>query len=102
MEDATSRDGDGAAELLVNLEQQHRAGSQWFYWIAALTLINTAGSVFGSSWGFVVGLGITQVVESEERGIKLGVLPVGTKDGPAIAEADQSVGIGGGNRPPGE
>lgn len=48
----------------MQLEAQHRSGAQWFYWIAALSLVNSASSFFGGQWGFVVGLGITQVFDA--------------------------------------
>ncbi len=41
-----------------------RNGANWFYWIAGLSLVNSLISVFGGQWNFIVGLGITQVVDA--------------------------------------
>lgn len=38
------------------------SGAQWFYWIAALSAVNAVSAAFGSHWGFVIGLGISQVL----------------------------------------
>jgi len=46
---------------------QLRAGikscANWFYWIAGLSMVNTISSMSGSHWRFIIGLGITQVVD---------------------------------------
>jgi hypothetical protein len=42
-------------------KHQVEQGAKWFYWIAGLSLINTILPLFGSDWGFVIGLGITRV-----------------------------------------
>lgn len=51
--------------LPANYEQlaSLKSGANWFYWIAALSLINSLISAFGGQWNFIVGLGITQVVD---------------------------------------
>jgi hypothetical protein len=41
-----------------------RVSARWFYWIAGLSLINSAVVIFGGSFHFVVGLGITSVVDA--------------------------------------
>lgn len=40
-----------------------KSSANWFYWIAGLSLINTAVILFGGGMSFVVGLGITQVID---------------------------------------
>src|SRR5580658_5715611 len=40
-----------------------RVSARWFYWIAGLSLINSAVVIFGGSFHFVVGLGVTSVVD---------------------------------------
>jgi len=45
------------------LERQRRSGGQWFYWIAALSLINAALAFTGQEWRFILGLGVTQLVQ---------------------------------------
>jgi hypothetical protein len=42
---------------------QLRPGASWFYWIAGLSLINSIAAASGSTWRFMVGLGITQVFD---------------------------------------
>lgn len=41
-----------------------RTGAGWFYWIAGLSLINSAVVIFGGNFHFVVGLGMTAVVDA--------------------------------------
>lgn len=53
-----------AATELMQLESRHQSGAQWFFWIAALSLLNSGASFFGSDWGFVIGLGITQIFDA--------------------------------------
>jgi hypothetical protein len=52
---ATPRDASAVAQL--------KSGASWFYWIAALSLINSISAATGSSWRFIVGLGITQIFD---------------------------------------
>jgi hypothetical protein len=40
-----------------------KSGANWFYWIAGLSLVNTALHLFDSERSFIVGLGITQIVD---------------------------------------
>jgi hypothetical protein len=42
---------------------QMKSGASWFYWIAGLSLINSIASLSGSTFGFALGLGITQVFD---------------------------------------
>jgi len=42
---------------------QARAGAKWFYWIAGLSMINSLVVLRGGNLHFVVGLGITSVVD---------------------------------------
>jgi hypothetical protein len=46
------------------LLEQIKSGAGWFYWIAGLSLINTLVSLTGAQWGFIFGLGITQVFDA--------------------------------------
>lgn len=41
-----------------------RSGAKWFYWIGGLSLLNSAIVIFGGRGHFVVGLGITSVVDA--------------------------------------
>jgi len=47
----------------MNLERQFKSGADWFFWIAGLSLINTVIMLSGGGLNFVIGLGITQLVD---------------------------------------
>jgi len=61
------------AEYMAKLEEKenrplkeklvHR-GANWFYWIAALTLINSAFAYFESARNFIFGVGLCQVIDA--------------------------------------
>lgn len=40
-----------------------RSSASWFYWVAALSLVNSIVAVSGGNWRFIFGLGITQVFD---------------------------------------
>ena len=50
-------------ESKLRLERQLKSGANWFFWIAALSLINSLISVVGGDWNFILGLGVTQVID---------------------------------------
>ena len=56
-------------EAKLRLETKHKSGSGWFFWIAVLSLINSGVMLAGGEWNFVVGLGMTQVVDAIAMGI---------------------------------
>ena len=41
-----------------------RTGAKWFYWIAGLSMINSIVVITGGNFHFVIGLGITSVVDA--------------------------------------
>jgi hypothetical protein len=45
------------------LESQMRSGVNWFFWIAGLSLINSFIYMAGGDLTFVVGLGVTQIID---------------------------------------
>jgi hypothetical protein len=51
------------------LEKRLRGGSSWFFWIAGLSLVNTAMALSGSDRQFLVGLAMTQVVDAFAQGM---------------------------------
>jgi hypothetical protein len=58
---------DPAAHVVterLRLEAQFRSGANWFFWIAGMSLVNSVVGLFGGHWGFVIGLGITQVIDA--------------------------------------
>ena len=56
-------DTTNTATSAEQLERARDSGASWFYWIAALSLVNTFAAFTGSDWRFIIGLGITQVVD---------------------------------------
>jgi hypothetical protein len=61
------------------LEAQRRSGGQWFFWIAALSLVNAIVAFTGQEWRFIIGLGITELVneiaqQSGGAGVKAGLV----------------------------
>lgn len=59
----------------MHLVSRMRSGGSWFYWIAGLSLINSISTFTGSGLGFIVGLGITRIVDNEtdSRAIALAI-----------------------------
>lgn len=49
---------------LEALERQRGSGGRWLYWIAGLTLINSALALAGQHWRFIIGLGFTQMADA--------------------------------------
>jgi hypothetical protein len=49
------------AKLIANARVL--SGARWFYWIAGLSLVNSIVVIAGGQFHFVVGLGITSVVD---------------------------------------
>lgn len=49
--------------------QRVKSGASWFYWIAGLSIVNTLIANFGGEMSFIVGLGITQVIDALFMGI---------------------------------
>lgn len=45
-------------------EAQLKSGASWFYWIAGLSLINSIAAFSGGDWRFILGLGITQIIDA--------------------------------------
>jgi hypothetical protein len=47
----------------VELINQFKNGANWFWWIAGLSVVNSVIFWLNGSWGFVIGLGITQLID---------------------------------------
>ena len=41
-----------------------KSDASWFYWIAGLSLINSFAAASGSDWRFIIGLGLTQLIDA--------------------------------------
>lgn len=59
-QDAADRIGQAFAAL----KQNGDAGANWFFWIAALSLVNTAMAHGGGDSHFIIGLSITAIVDA--------------------------------------
>ncbi|BBB90427.1 MAG TPA: hypothetical protein PKA28_18135 [Methylomusa anaerophila] len=49
-------------EIRIRTENEYKSGASWFYWIAAMSIINEAFLQTHIGWNFAIGLGITQVI----------------------------------------
>ena len=52
-----------AIEARLQVEARLKAGASWFYWVAALSIINSVIVLFGGEFAFLFGLGITQFID---------------------------------------
>lgn len=66
--DSPASDADVAAAR-IQLLKQGQSGADWFFWIAGLSLVNTAIVHFGGNVQFVVGLGVTLIVDAITRAL---------------------------------
>lgn len=49
---------------------QMKSGAGWFYWVAGLSLVNSAAAFMGSDWHFFLGLGITGIIDALGSGVQ--------------------------------
>src|SRR5215510_4793751 len=49
--------------------RQSQSGAIWFYWIAGLSVFNTVINLANGTWGFLAGLGITQLIDGLAKGL---------------------------------
>jgi hypothetical protein len=45
------------------IEDKIKSGANWFFWIGGLSFINSMLFIGNGKWNFIVGLGITQLVD---------------------------------------
>ena len=71
---------------LFELEKRVKSGGSWYYWVAALSLVNSVVAFTGGGGGFVIGLSVTQFMDAmlaesggsaKAIGLVLGVLAAG-------------------------
>ena len=60
------------ALLKIALNRRVQSGAHWFFWITGLSILNSIISLGGGRWRFIIGLGITQIVDAVAAGAKLG------------------------------
>lgn len=59
----TSQIGFEHQKDLIDLNKNLQSSGRWFYWVGALSIINTLIMYFGGGVSFIVGLGITQFID---------------------------------------
>jgi hypothetical protein len=52
------------AMIAAPLLRQMRSGANWFYWIAALSLLNSVVALLGTNFSLALGLGITLLFDA--------------------------------------
>jgi hypothetical protein len=67
--------GDGTNAAVERLEQGVRSGAGWFYWIGAMSLVNSVIQWFDSDRVFLVGLGVTQAIDGIAAAVAAGLDP---------------------------
>jgi hypothetical protein len=77
-----------AAEIdpMQALAQEAGKARSWFAFIAALSVVNTVLTLANVEWGFVIGLGVTQIVDAIIWGVR-------TEADPATATIITIVGL---------
>ncbi|UCD20058.1 MAG: hypothetical protein JSU64_02665 [candidate division WOR-3 bacterium] len=63
-EELKKEERSSAIEEKLKIESRARNGANWFFWIAALSLINSIITMTGNDWGFIIGLGVTQIFDA--------------------------------------
>jgi len=84
--------GDDAKKL-VEIENRARAGANWFFWIAGLSMVNSIILISGANVNFPVGLGVTQVIDVLALEIGAGAQAVGLMMNAFVAAAFVLVGV---------
>jgi len=62
----------------LKTENQLKSGANWFFWIAGLSIVNSLILLSGGKWSFIIGLGITQVIDAIGIELAKGAGIVGT------------------------
>lgn len=55
------------------LARRRRSSARWFFWVAALSLVNSVAALAGQPWRFVIGLGVTRIADDLAAHIGHGV-----------------------------
>ncbi len=74
---------DAVPDALAEADANFRSGAQWYYWIAGLSLVNIFLWASGSDVYFVLGLGVSMIV----NGVGIGLEESGMESGAFIATA---------------
>src|SRR5687768_15737378 len=85
-ETALTAQQESLHNLREAMEHNGRSGANWFYWVAGLSLVNSAIQHGGGDTYFVVGLGMTLVVDV--------ISNAAIKENPDAAQLLHAVGLG--------
>ncbi len=77
---------DQIGQAFAALKQHGDTGANWFYWIAALSLVNTAMAHGGADRQFIIGLSVTAIVDAIAQAIG--------KENPEAATLAMGIAIG--------
>jgi hypothetical protein len=53
--------------------QHYKAGANWFYWLAGLSIITSLIAFFNGGIGFIFSLGITRIIDALAAGVSEGL-----------------------------
>lgn len=53
-----------AVESKIRIENEHKSGANWFYWIAGMSILNEIFYQTQVNWNFAIGLGVTQITNA--------------------------------------
>ena len=82
----TALPGTEVSPELFKFDKRVKSGGSWFYWVAALSLVNSVVAFSGGGGGFVIGLSVTQFMDAmlsdnggsaKAIGLVLGLLAAG-------------------------
>ncbi len=66
----TMRVPAGMEGIAVALQRHAQSGANWFFWIAALSMINSLVLLAANGrWNFLAGLGVTQLIDALALGM---------------------------------
>ncbi len=69
-EEGAEQDPEEFRRLLIAfLQHRARRVAGWFYWIAGASAINLLVALTGSKWHISMGLGVTQLLQEQNRGL---------------------------------
>lgn len=65
----SEQDSSSVSGIAEEYHRQMVSGARWFFWIAALSMINAIISLSDGQWSFLAGLGMTQVISGLAIGL---------------------------------
>jgi hypothetical protein len=65
----SGRNVPGINSIAEGYRSQSQSGARWFFWIAALSMINSIVILANGHWNFLAGLGITQFISGLAVGL---------------------------------